>query len=181
MLCCRALELDTRMCVDWTDHVWAEVWSQAEARWLHVDPGEALDKPLVYEAGWGKKLTYVIASSKDEIQDVTWRYSKDHAATRSRRTLVRPRRLTALLLRLSAARQAGVSEQEKARLTARRLAECLELVVARKAGEGEGEGRRTGSLAWRLARGEEGGGGPRVQAHSGGGRAGEAGGRVLCR
>ena len=30
------------------------VWSKAEARWLHVDPGETVDKPLVYEAGWGE-------------------------------------------------------------------------------------------------------------------------------
>ena len=30
------------------------VWGEAEERWLHVDPGETVDKPLVYEAGWGE-------------------------------------------------------------------------------------------------------------------------------
>jgi hypothetical protein len=33
---------DFRHVHDWTDHVWAEVWSETESRWLHVDPGEAI-------------------------------------------------------------------------------------------------------------------------------------------
>jgi len=154
VLCCRALGFDTRHVHDWTDHVWSEVWSEAEQRWLHVDPGEAVDKPLVYEAGWGKKLTYVIASSKDEIQDVTWRYSKDHAVTKQRRNLARPKWLTKTLLELTNKKQAGYPEEERRRLNQRRLADCLEMITARSVGEDDKVGRKTGSLAWRLARGE---------------------------
>ena len=154
VLCCRALGFDTRHILDWTDHVWSEVWSPAEDRWLHVDPGEAVDKPLVYEAGWGKKLTYVIASSKDEVQDVTWRYSKDHAATKQRRNIVRPKWLIRSLLQLTEKAQETYTSERKAKLAQRRLADCLEMLMPRKAGEGEKVGRQTGSLAWRLARGE---------------------------
>ena len=46
-LCCRALGFDTRRALDWTDHVWVEVYSEAEGRWLHADPCEGCcDKPL---------------------------------------------------------------------------------------------------------------------------------------
>ena len=156
VLCCRALGLDTRHVLDWTDHVWAEVWSEAESRWLHVDPGETVDKPLVYEAGWGKKLTYVIAFSKDEVQDVTWRYSKDHKETKQRRQLVRPRWLVKNLLELTKTRMKKMfhSQQTISTLTERRLAECLEMLTPRSVTSGDKVGRQTGSLAWRLARGE---------------------------
>jgi peptide-N4-(N-acetyl-beta-glucosaminyl)asparagine amidase len=48
----------------------------------------AYDTPLMYEGGWGKKLNYVIAVSKDEWVDVTPRYTLNKMMTRMRRTLV---------------------------------------------------------------------------------------------
>jgi len=51
--------------------VWCEVYDINENRWIHVDPCECLiDTPLVYEEGWKKDLSYVIATSKDEIQGI---------------------------------------------------------------------------------------------------------------
>ena len=61
---CFALGYDARYVVDWTDHVWTEVFLDDEGRWVHMDCGEPIyDAPLTYEAGWGKQLTYVIAFS----------------------------------------------------------------------------------------------------------------------
>lgn len=121
-----------------------------------MDPGETVDKPLVYEAGWGKKLTYVIAFSKEEVQDVTWRYSKNHEDTRARRSLVRPRWLVTTILELTRRRMEtrGLTPDQRRSLTERRLAECLELLTPRSVTSGDQVGRQTGSLAWRLARGE---------------------------
>lgn len=72
---CIALGHDARLILDWTDHVWTEVFIEEFQRWVHLDSCEnAFDTPLVYEKGWGKHLTYCIGFSTQEIVDVTPRY-----------------------------------------------------------------------------------------------------------
>ena len=40
------------------DHVWVELFSEKQQRWIHYDPCEnKFDQPLMYELGWGKKLS----------------------------------------------------------------------------------------------------------------------------
>ena len=86
---------------------------------------------------------------------------------------MRPGWLVRNILELTRKQQERFSEAEKSRLMSRRLTECLEMLTARSVGEGDrcGRerssrfirvlicriGRQTGSLAWRLARGELGG------------------------
>ena len=78
-LCCRALAFDARHVMDWSDHVWTEVWSAKAARWLHCDPCEdACDAPLMYEAGWGKSLALMVAFARDHSVDVTRRYTRKY-------------------------------------------------------------------------------------------------------
>ncbi|CAJ1335810.1 unnamed protein product, partial [Effrenium voratum] len=85
-LICSALGFQARLVVDWTDHVWTELW--VSHRWRHCDPCEAAwDAPLTYEAGWGKKLSYVIAFSPQEVVDVTPRYTGNWPDVLSRRTV----------------------------------------------------------------------------------------------
>ena len=63
-----------------------------------MDPCENIfDKPLTYESGWGKKLTYCIAFSNKCITDVTPRYVLNHSENLSRRILVDEQWLDELL------------------------------------------------------------------------------------
>jgi hypothetical protein len=76
-LLCRSLFLDAQYVLDFTDHVWCEVWLPASQRFVHCDPCErALDTPLMYEAGWNKKLTHVISFSRYGVCDSLSRYSR---------------------------------------------------------------------------------------------------------
>jgi hypothetical protein len=69
---------EIRWVVDWSDHVWVEVYlgvksynnadsqlklddDNVNGRWVHLDPCEAaVDNPLLYES-WGKNQTYIVA------------------------------------------------------------------------------------------------------------------------
>jgi hypothetical protein len=74
---CRSLGLDVRWVIDFTDHVWVEVWCDSLGRFIHIDPCEmAIDTPLLYEVGWKKKLSYLFSFSRYGVCDSTPRYSR---------------------------------------------------------------------------------------------------------
>ena len=95
---CRALGHEARFVADWTDHVWTECYIEENGKWTHLDSCEnAFDTPLIYEGGWGKKLTYVIAVSKDEWVDVTPRYTLNRMMNKMRRKSVNEQWLASFL------------------------------------------------------------------------------------
>jgi len=154
-LCCRAVGFESRHVLDWTDHVWTEVYSEAQQRWLHCDACEnTCDKPLIYEAGWGKKLNYIIAFSHEQVLDVTWRYSAKHDEVRRARTLVSEEWLEKTLAGMTEERQRGLSEERRHVLMERQVKELVEFFTIKSVRDGELQGRVSGDLAWRLLRGE---------------------------
>ncbi|XP_077363448.1 peptide-N(4)-(N-acetyl-beta-glucosaminyl)asparagine amidase isoform X2 [Festucalex cinctus] len=156
-LCCRALCLEARYIWDSTDHVWTEVYSNSQHRWLHCDSCENIcDKPLLYEVGWGKKLSYVLAFSQDQVVDVTWRYSCKHPEVLSRRTSVQETWLLDTIIGLNASRQQSLHVNRKLQLAERLIVELVEFISPKMPKEGELGGRISGSLGWRIARGETG-------------------------
>ena len=59
--------------IDWTDHVWTEVYSTSQQRWMHSD-GALRKDPLFYEKSWGKKFTYIVAFSAVEVLIVSFQW-----------------------------------------------------------------------------------------------------------
>mmetsp|Transcript_38609 Transcript_38609/g.122665 ORF Transcript_38609/g.122665 Transcript_38609/m.122665 type:complete len:381 (+) Transcript_38609:670-1812(+) len=152
--------LDARWARDWTDHVWTEVWSPHLGRWVHADPGEErYDTPLLYEGGWGKKLTYVIAFDAGGVTDVTRRYTARWGETLARRGAVPEAWLAAEVGAAGGRLRAALPPSERILRERRDLEEEDELRAGPAGGGGGGAlpGRLTGSLEWRSGRGELGG------------------------
>ncbi|XP_019539204.3 peptide-N(4)-(N-acetyl-beta-glucosaminyl)asparagine amidase [Aedes albopictus] len=153
---CRALGYEARFVFSTGDHVWTEVYSARKRRWIHVDPCEnAIDSPLMYEHGWKKEMTYVFAFSREDVQDVTWRYSNQHPVVIKSRKSCSEKELLETILKLRAKRREKVSGPRLKFLRKRTVDECLELLCSRPPTQAELEGRSSGSLEWRLQRGEQ--------------------------
>jgi len=148
----------TRLVSNYEDHVWNEFYNEEEKRWIHVDScEEAYDTPLVYEQGWGRVMTFIVASSEEEIVDVTPRYVKDWCVIKERRSEVMENNLKAVIRNWNNNLANKLNEEEKKKLEERRKYENEELgnktnncIIK----EEEKMPRQSGSLQWRKDRGE---------------------------
>lgn len=153
---CRVFGYDARLVLDWTDHLWTEVYIAPEQRWIHFDACEGvLDSPLMYEIGWKKSISYIIAFSRDEVQDVTWRYTSNFASALQRRNSCSEDDLIMRIASVNDSLRSSFSQPRLKYLRNRHVRELTDFLSAPqpKAGEKFG-GRLSGSLAWRISRGE---------------------------
>ena len=148
----------TRFVSNYEDHVWNEFYNEEEKRWIHVDPcEEAYDTPLVYEQGWGRVMTFVVATSDEEIVDVTPRYVKDWCIVKERRSDFMENTLKAIIRNINSNLFMKLSEEEKVKLEERRKLENEEFAnktMVCQVKEEEELPRQSGSLDWRKNRGE---------------------------
>lgn len=152
---CRCLGYNARYIYSTEDHVWTEVYSTLQNRWIHVDPSDnVIDAPLMYEHGWKKEIRYIFAFSRDDVQDVTWRYTNQHKKVMEKRRNCTEKELLETILAVRKKRQEGFSELKLKNYMKRTLKELADLTVEREATEDEKRGRSSGSLEWRQARSE---------------------------
>ena len=152
----RSMGYPARLIMDWTDHVWTEVWLTHEKRWCHMDSCEAsLDNPLMYESGWNKKLNYIIAFSADDgMTDVIWRYTRQWKDVCTRRTKVSEEFLDCILQYFSASIRQKPMPLIRAQLEDLELKNWKDGLMEKGLQDGESHGRQSGDKEWRRARGE---------------------------
>ena len=146
------------------DHVWVEVWLDSRSSWVHVDPSEGVvDRSLIYEHGWGKNYDWCIAVGKDDVVDVTRRYSKDFPAKKRNAVpafsafvanLNDTLRAHHLEMRVDPSDRGTRAAALKARADAEEAQLAALAATPRDALKEESVGRESGSAAWRAARGE---------------------------
>ncbi|CUA70874.1 peptide-N4-(N-acetyl-beta-glucosaminyl)asparagineamidase [Rhizoctonia solani] len=162
----RAVGLRARYVWNKEDHVWNEYFSPAAGRWIHTDSCEAArDQPLLYDRGWGKKMSYIIAFSVDGASDVSRGYVQNSNEMFQRRHDAPEPALAEELARITAARRRNRSSSDLTRLKEQDETERTWLAGSdQRAKEPEQQkeaepARESGTQEWKEARGEAGGGG----------------------
>ncbi|KAL6496960.1 Peptide-N(4)-(N-acetyl-beta-glucosaminyl)asparagine amidase [Orobanche gracilis] len=156
-LYCRAFGYESRLILDFTDHVWTECFSPYFGRWMHLDPCEGIyDNPLLYEKGWGKKLNYVFGLARDGVYDVTKRYTKKWHEVLSRRAITTEPALASIISDITRERRRSLSSQMLITLDERDKSEVeeIERSLSREDASISLPGRQTGDKEWRVARSE---------------------------
>lgn len=155
----KAIGREVRYVWNSEDHVWNEVWSESENRWIHVDSCEAaFDKPLIYADGWGKKMAYVIGISNGGLKDITNRYVRREDASLPR-TLFKEPELKALLAGMTQEKRQNMDPVEQVKWFVRDETEDKELaqyINATPTNDPDLKPRQSGSAEWTAQRGENG-------------------------
>mmetsp|Transcript_3126 Transcript_3126/g.4505 ORF Transcript_3126/g.4505 Transcript_3126/m.4505 type:complete len:1057 (-) Transcript_3126:831-4001(-) len=161
---CRALGFDTRYILDFTDHVWVEVWSVRQQRWLMADSCEGLiDRPNMYEQGWGKKLSYAVGATHDSVADVSKRYTRKFLSDdfQTRRREFSPNEVMSdqvfMQMNGTVRQTSNMAKGRAEELDKRAKMEEKFFNTVQSSGVWDSEyreGRISGSLAWKAARRE---------------------------
>ncbi len=151
----RALKYEVRFVDNFEDHVWNEYYSEDLNCWIHVDSCEnAWNTPLVYEQGWGRIMTFILAHSITGIQEVTPRYIKDYDIVMKRKNPKSMDKLRNLLMKQNQELRKNFGQISLKNIRYRDDDEIIKFNMEKYLSKEELIERQSGSEEWRKSRGE---------------------------